>query len=177
MKVFPLLAVFAFCLPCVPVRADSFGAFEGKEWTYYGGFEFPGAEGNLRTSRIDDRDAVVLAFDFTNGGAYVAGRVQVEIPESAQTFSFAAKSDRRLGLTLRVKDAADQIHTFKPVYALVGEWQNFSFVLRDDRAGHFGGPNDGVIHFPIRQVTLGVVKDGEGSPTGEICFSAAVSTP
>lgn len=176
MKVSSLL-LFALFLPCLPLHADSFEVFEGKKWTYYGGFEFPGAEGNLRTSRIDDRDAVVLAFDFTNGGAYVAGRVQVEIPESAQTFSFSAKSDRRLGLTLRVKDAADQIHTFKPVYELIGEWQNFSFTLREESAGHFGGPNDGVIHFPIRQVTLGVVKDNEGSPTGEVLFSAPVAAP
>lgn len=176
MKV-PSLLFFLF-LPVLSLPAETFEVFEGtKKWTYYGGFEFPGAEGSLRTLQIEDRDAVALSFDFTNGGAYVAGRVMVEIPESAQTFSFAAKSDRRLVLTLRVKDSADQIHIFKPVYEQIGEWQNFSFNLHEERAGHFGGPNDGMVHFPIRQVTLGVVKDKEGGAPGEIFFAAPVTTP
>jgi len=173
MKIFLL----ALALGLTGLRAESFDVFGGRDWTFYGGYEFPGAEGNLRPTRLDDREAVVLSFDFTKGGAYVAGRVVVEIPESAKTFSFAAKSDRPLKLTLRVKDSTDQIHTYKPVYDQAGEWQNFSVDLREDVAGHFGGANDGTIHFPIRQVTLGVVKDKAATAPGEIFFAAPISVP
>lgn len=170
MKTF--LLSLALCFHSFHALADSFDAFDGRTWTYYGGYEFPGAEGNIQLSKLDDRDVVILAYDFTIGGAYVAGRVMVEIMESARTFSFAAKADRPLNLTLRVKDSEDQIHTYKPVYEGSGDWQNVSFDLREDATGHFGGSKDGVIHFPIMQVTIGVAKGEATTSPGEVYFAA-----
>jgi hypothetical protein len=170
MKVILLALILISC--SFHALADSSEAFDGRKWTYYGGYEFPGAEGNVQRTEVDDRDAVALSYDFSAGGAYVACQVPVNIMESDRVFSFAAKCEVSCKLTLRIKDSQGQIHTYKPVYEEAGEWKNFEFDLRDDVAGHFGGPNDGVIHFPLLQVTLGVNKGETTMTPGQVYFAA-----
>ena len=57
-------------------------------------------------------------------------------------------------LRCRFTDSASQ--TFQPHYGPV-DWKGWHFVslpLSGKDAGHWGGPNDGVIHYPIRWDTV-----------------------
>ncbi len=63
--------------------------FGGAKWTFYPGYEFPGAKGASRIETVDDRNALVLAYDFTGGGvcARRPGRL-VEIQRARRNCSW-----------------------------------------------------------------------------------------
>lgn len=65
-------------------------------------------------------------------------------------------------LRMRFADATGQ--TFQPDYGKIdwNGWRFVSFNLRDSGVGHWGGANDGVIHYPIRLETLMLIDSAHG---------------
>ena len=144
------------------------------KWAFYGGYEFPGAKGTVTRQNLEDREIVNLFYDFSGGGAYVAAKGTLEIPEGATEFRFTAKADRPHKLVLRLVDATKQTHQWELRYDRAGQWQDFSVDLTKPAKKSFGGANDGTMNFPLREVMLCVAKSDLGSAAnpGEVWFAS-----
>ncbi|CAN5688686.1 hypothetical protein BH09VER1_BH09VER1_03830 [soil metagenome] len=149
--------------------------FSGKKWTFYPGYEFPGAKGSLRLEKVDDKDALIVAYDFSGGGAYVAAKTPLEILEGATALRFNVKADRKHKLVLRLVDSTKQTLQWELRYDQPDQWQQVEIPLAGPVKAHFGGQNDGVIHFPVVELSVGVAKSGLGSAgaPGEVSMAEA----
>lgn len=146
---------------------------QNAQWGFYGGYEFPGAKGTVSRQNAEDREVVNLYYDFSGGGAYVAAKGAVEIPEGPAEFRFSAKADRPHKLVLRLVDATKQTHQWEIRYDQPGQWQDFSVDLTKPAKKSFGGASDGVMSYPLREVMLCVAKSDLGSSKnpGEVWFA------
>ena len=112
---------------------------------FYPGSEFPGASGALRV----EKGYLLLDFDFSKGGHYVAARVR-DIPARPVVREVEYEADCPAGasVTLRFTDATGQ--TFQR--ALAGDTDGlepFAAAVENEKV-RWGGANDGVFHQPLR---------------------------
>lgn len=160
-------ACFLLCLLFAPHPGRSqdaqFDWVHNAKWGFYGGYEFPGAKGAVSRQNAEDREVVNLYYDFSGGGAYVAAKGVVEIPEGPTEFRFSAKADRPQKLVLRLVDVTKQTHQWEIRYDQPGQWQDFSVDLTKPAKKSFGGAGDGVMNYPIREVILCAAKSDLGS--------------
>lgn len=160
-------------LASAPARAEAAeldGVFDTK-WAFYPGYEFPGAKGASRLETVDGRNAAVLEYDFTNGGAYVMTGVPVAIAESVRSVQFDLKADRDLKIVVRLEDSSKQTHQFPLRYDKPDEWQTFLIDLTLPAKKSFGGANDGVYHFPLVKIWIGVGKGDTSLNPGQVAIS------
>ena len=80
-------------------------------------------------------------------------------------------------MTVRLIDATGQCHQFPEAYAGTGAWETIRVALDSRPSEHWGGANDGKLHFPIRHLSLGVGKPAGDVKTGTIKFADAVTVP
>jgi hypothetical protein len=134
--------------------------FEAADGTLNLGREFPGAEGQFTITTEAAHDGMHggrLSFDLTQG-AYVAWVLYMPTPlvEGAQSLSVWVRTDvpgRRIHC--KTHDATNQEHIRHSAALPAGEWQRLSFEIEKINA-HWGGANDGKIHWPISYVQIGV---------------------
>ncbi len=140
----------------------------GKEnlgWRFDHGGEFPGAKGGLSVEAAagrEGRPALVLAGDFTGGGAYV--QAMKDVPAlGMESLSFRVKLDVALtALTVRVVDQSI-CHQIGLRLEPTTDWQQVVLPLRKFFAAgrkdaavvkyeSWGGVNDGAWHGPCKMV-------------------------
>lgn len=148
---------------------------------FYAGDEFPGAKGSVKIIKEGDSLINSLEFDFTGGGAYVAGRHSTDLPEGFTELQIKVRSAEPRQLGIRLVDDAGQCHQFKRTYEGYGEWAKVTVDLIHFRPdGSWGGPNDKKLHFPIREIHFLVAKDRQ-QPTetqkGSVDFGEVVAVP
>lgn len=148
--------------------------FSGTTWRFNAGKEFkPGGEGSFALAQDDGKNIGILKYQFENGGAYVGGRTDLVIEnEDFTEIRFQAKSDSAQKLSVRFIDNTKQWHQIKLKYSKVGEWELFRIPLRGESYSHFGGANDGVIHFPINILEF-LVSNSADNSDGEVKFTDA----
>lgn len=159
-----LFAILLAGTICVRAEETEVDLFSGTSWAFYPGYEFPGAKGNRRLESMEGRNALVVSYDFTGGGAYVMAGAPVTIEEGAREITFAVKADRPLKIMVRLEDSTKQTHQYQLLYESGSDWETLKVDLSEKPKGSFGGPKDGVIHFPIAKFWVGV---GKGQTTGE----------
>jgi hypothetical protein len=134
--------------------------FETNEGGLNLGGEFPGAEGQFNVvaaAAHDGKQGARLSFDLTKG-AYVAWGLELPTPlvAGARSLSVWVRADaagRRVHC--KTRDATGQDHMRTSAVLPVGQWQHLSFPVEKIDA-HWGGANDGKLHWPITYVQLGV---------------------
>lgn len=149
-----------------PVRRLVLFDFENPCGQFNPGAEFPGAVGRFSLERGAAHDGGFggrLSFDLSRG-AYVAWVADVPVPlaEGASELTVWVRPDAP-GRTVHCKtrDQTGQEHVRFQGPLKPDEWQLVTFDLRQ-HSGHWGGANDGVIHWPIVAVQIGV--EAKGSP-------------
>jgi len=130
-------------------------AAESDQWQFSPGGEFPGAKGQLTPQ---DDGAMVLAYDFTDGGAYVAAYYRFKAPVHIKALQFRARKPEAATLTLRVTDSQGQ--TFQKSVLHPGAHWTVYRARMGSWTGHWGGANDGICRPPFRQIGLLVEKTG-----------------
>ncbi len=145
--------------------------FSGTKWAFYPGFEFPGAKGDRRLETVDNKKALILSYDFTGGGAYIMAGMSVNIPEGSKEVNFEVKADRIVKVMVRLEDSLKQTHQYQIIYEGDNEWRSIKVDLTGPSLGSFGGPKDGVIHYPIAKLWIGVGKGKTTLEPGEIAIS------
>ena len=128
------------------------------------GGEFPGAKGSREIS-TDEPVTAKLNFDLTHG-AYVGFVQGCHLTEGTTTFSFMARpSVPNTRLFVRSMDSKGRQHMRRiPPFSAPGQWKEFSVDL--SKFQDSWGPGEAKIHWPIKEVVIGIEidkKDAIGS--------------
>ncbi|MFZ4779484.1 MAG: hypothetical protein ACOYM3_29325 [Terrimicrobiaceae bacterium] len=166
-----LVGFFLGVVPQLAADENLLQILGGPKWAFNPGYEFPGAKGDRRFETVDGRDALIVNYDFTGGGAYVIAGTRVEIDERASELRLDVRADRKLKIVVRLEDAEKQTHQFTLHYETPEEWQMLSLDLKAPPPKSFGGPADGVIHHPISRLWVGVGKGGTTLEPGAVAIS------
>ena len=142
-------------------------------WGFSNGQEFPGATGSIERGADGDKPIINLAYDFTKGGAYVAALSDVSIPDTAAELRIPAKSQAGVGLSIQLIDRTGQCHQFVRSLAGTGAWETVRLAVDQRASEHWGGANDGKLHFPLRKIAINVRKPA-GEPVGKVEFADPV---
>jgi hypothetical protein len=146
--------------------------YEGMKWNFKRGEEFPpGGKGDFRIEEIMGEKAGVLAYDFSEGGTYVGGLVNINIPGDLEEIRIRVRAQEPQDIAIRVYDSTYQVHGWQCSYTDVGEWQWVRCNLNKPADYHFQGSNDAIYNYPFKAMMLGVVVKKGMAPTGEVQFS------
>jgi hypothetical protein len=124
-------------------------------WTYYGGYEFKGAQGRCavdQEERKSGNSSLRLDADFTGGGSYVAAVKKHHA--HAANLRFWVKAPGVTALDLRVKDSSDQVFQHRVPLEATDDWQQVTLENFSETEGFWGGPKDGVWYSPLREVMI-----------------------
>jgi len=130
------------------------------------GGEFPGAVGRFAVVREAAHDGACggrLTFDLSRG-AYVAWVAELTVPlaEGAKDLTVWVRPDAPgRSLHCKTRDSSGQEHIRFAGPLEPDEWQMLTFDLTQ-HVGHWSGANDGVIHWPITTIQIGV--EAKGTP-------------
>ena len=125
---------------------------KGTHWTFFNGQEFPGATGSFALASDGARKIGNLGYDFTKGGNYVSAETSISVSDRTGELRFGMRADRGLGLSVRLIDRTGQCHQFAKAYSGTGSWETIRVALDRAASEHWGGANDGKIHFPLRTI-------------------------
>jgi hypothetical protein len=148
---------------------------KGVEWKFMKNT----GEGSFTLAVEDGKPIGVMDYDFTQSKAkstpYVLAWAPVQIPEGTTQVQLKAKAKSAIKhqVTIRLTDQTGQIHQYKIPVAGSGDWVTIHLILTK-RAEHWGGANDGKMHFPIQQITLSIPEPSD-TKTGKMEFSDAVA--
>ncbi len=158
------LLAFGSLLASSLAAETTLDVLSGKKWAFYPGYEFPGAKGTCRLESVDNRDALVIEYDFTGGGAYVLAGTPVAINQGPKELRFDVKANQEMKMIVRIEDSEKQTHQYNLLYKAAGEWETLTVDLAKPANKSFGGPADGEIHYPITKFSVAV---GKGKTTAE----------
>lgn len=144
-------------------------------WTFFNGQEFPGATGSFVLASEGAKKLGTLDYDFTKGGNYVSAETSIAVSDRAGELRIGAQADRTLGVSIRLIDSSGQCHQFAKAYSGTGNWETIRVALDRPASEHWGGANDGKIHFPLRTICLCVNKPSGKPLGGKIEFADAVT--
>jgi len=170
-----LLLVASVAHPGLLAADADLDLFAGQKWAFYPGYEFPGAKGSVQMQEVDGKKAATLNYDFTGGGAYVMTGTRTDLAGTPKGIRFEVKGDRELKIVFRLEDSSGQTHQYQLLYQRPGEWQPLDVDLTVPPKSSFGGPKDGVIHFPLTKIWFGVGKGKTTAEPGEASFSSVRS--
>lgn len=150
--------------------------FSATKWNVNLGSEFPGAAGTFTTETINQQEAGKLSYDFSNGGLYVTGRSAMHLPEDASELRLRVKSSNAQRLMVRLLDSSGQSLQYALPYTEAGEWQLLRIRLQKKAPVFFGGAKDGIAHYPLKEIQLGVEKTkSQTELKGDIFFKEVVA--
>jgi hypothetical protein len=149
--------------------------FENTKWSFTNGQEFPGAAGSFATGKEGETPTGVINYDFSKGGAYVSSQTDIPIPATASEFRVNARSPQALRLTVRLIDSTGQCHQYVSSCSGTGAWETLRLPLDRRASEHWGGANDGKLHFPVKTICLCVNKPGGNVVSGKVEFADGVT--
>ncbi len=146
-------------------------------------------EGSFSVAKDADGTPIgVMHFDFTNPGTkstpYVISLVKVNIP-SGDAITLNARTALAQKLTFRVSDSTGQTLQYKTSLQGGGDWETIRIPL-DRKLEHWGGANDGKVHFPITSISMNIPRSQKEQLAGKVEYAnamivggrgSAVSTP
>jgi len=147
---------------------------EGAPWEFLRNT----GQGSFTLGSTDDgRPIGTLEYDFTKSKSrstpYVLAKTPVHVDEGAIEVRIRARSPIAQPLTFRVVDSTDQTHQFKSRIAGTGQWETIRIPLTG-KLEHWGGANDGQIHFPIKWLLFSVPLPDDEHKTGKVEYTDAV---
>ena len=163
------LALLVLALPLCgaePLRELQLFDFERECGQLNPGGEFPGATGSFAVLRGAAHDGVAggrLTFDLSRG-AYVAWVAELPVPlaEGARELTVWVRADAPgRAVHCKTRDSTGQEHIRVTDVSAPDQWQMLTFDL-NRHGGHWSGANDGVIHWPITTLQIGV--EARGAP-------------
>jgi hypothetical protein len=162
--------------PAAPRKETDQELFEeGTVWNFTSGDEFPGAKGNFKLGQEKDKPVGILSYDFTGGGNYVGASTAVGLAETVSELRFKVQAKDAVTILVRLTDQSGQVHQWYLPYTQAGEWAILRVPLRKPAAGHWAGKDDGVIHYPIGTLLLGVDIGNMTNKQGQVLFTDVIT--
>jgi hypothetical protein len=146
-------------------------------WTFSNGAEFPGSSGNL-TARSATADQLMLSYNFTNQTSNVRGYVAAEffhggslLAAVSQPTALAVElAGAAADMYIRVIDASGQSHLGNHHHNASSN--SVPLVVPLTKVAlptTYGGAADGVLHFPLTEIAIGV--ENRGRQVGTLLLS------
>lgn len=136
-------------------------------------------KGSFELGKDGEKPIGILTYDFTSskatGKPYVLGIIETSIAEGPSALVLNARSGVKQPLTFRLTDDGGQTHQFKTKITGSGQWEQIKIPL-NKKLEHWGGANDGKIHFPIKSVSFSVPLPDDEHKQGKVEFSDAATT-
>jgi hypothetical protein len=146
-------------------------------WHADNGGEFPGAKAS--TALVEDADRGTCLegrFDFAGESRYCGVRWHGEVPRATE-IGFWVKLPDHGGGSIRVQDGTGQ-ELLGGFSAAQGQWTRVEVPLQPGSFGaHWGGANDGQLHFPLRRVLIAVSRGPDSSSLRVSNLYAVVDQP
>jgi hypothetical protein len=146
----------------------------GAEWAFLKNT----GEGSFELGKDGETPIGILSYDFAqskaSGTPYVLAGVATEIPAGAQELRINVRTSIKQRHTFRLVDASGQTLQFKTSLDGTGAWQTVRIPLTR-KLEHWGGENDGKVHFPVKHLYLSVPFPGEDHKTGKLEYAAAIA--
>ncbi len=156
--------------PAAPAGTTDLGLFAaGTEWKF-----IPNTgKGSVALGTSDDgKPMATLAYDFTESKSkntpYVIATVPVNIP-AATSLLLHARTPIAQQVTVRVTDSTGQTLQAKLRARGTQSWETLAMPL-NKKLEHWGGANDGRVHFPVTDLSLSIPRPGD-TLSGAIEFS------
>jgi hypothetical protein len=134
-------------------------------------------EGDFHIETRGNEAVGVLEYDFrnsnTDGRPYVLAHTPINL-SSAQAIRIQARSPIHQQLTFRIIDSTGQTLQFKDHLWGTADWETVHIPL-DQKLEHWGGANDGKVHFPIKKLVLAVPRPASGNKTGRVVYRNATA--
>lgn len=146
-------------------KLDSFAP--GQTWK----FNAVNGKGSFELGSEGETPIGILNFDFTqnpSGQRYVIASKDVDAASGAQLTLRVRVSEPR-ALAVRLVDSTGQTLQYTRVVKKMGEWETLTFSLTG-KAEHWGGANDGTVHFPIAKLSL-IAQAGKDATAGKVEFA------
>jgi hypothetical protein len=147
---------------------------EGAQWEFMRNT----GQGSFTLGTAEDGKPIgVLAYDFTKSKSrstpYVLAQTPVNIDEGAIELRIRVRSPIAQPLTFRAVDSTAQTHQFKGRVTGTGQWETIRIPLTR-KLEHWGGANDGQIHFPIKWLVFSLPLPGDDHKTGKVEYGDVV---
>lgn len=170
-----LSGLFLLALAAPALSAQTAPLPMKTSWSFVPGSEFPGAKGSFSARAADGGE---IAFDFAAGGVYVGARGEIALPGGYGELRLRVRSSGKQTVGIRLRDAKGQWHQNDFVYDQPGEWRPLRWDLANFRDKlHWGGPKDGALHYPVREIQILVNKTAASGPSGVLEFSSLQALP
>ncbi|MAX23097.1 MAG: hypothetical protein CMJ19_01220 [Phycisphaeraceae bacterium] len=134
-------------------------------------------EGSFTVAKDADGTPIGVAhFDFTNPGTkstpYVISLVKVNIP-SGDAITLNARTALAQKLTFRVSDSTGQTLQYKTSLQGGRDWETIRIPL-NRKLEHWGGANDGKVHFPITSISMNIPRSQKEQLAGKVEYANAM---
>jgi len=155
-----------------PENAVDLKLFEADDqWTFIRNT----GEGLFEVNIMPEKNVGVLHYNFHNALSrrqtpYVLTSTEVDIPKEATDLLIYARSDTPQQLTFRLIDSTGQTHQSKAQIKGTEQWERVTIPLTR-RLEHWGGKNDGQIHWPVKQLVFSVPQPNEDKKLGKVEYA------
>ena len=135
------------------------------------------AEASIAEETVDNANAVILDYDFSNveEGVWVwVGFVadkDVDIQESDSPIRFRMKAAEPFSLRFFILDSSSMEHALIVDYDQGGEWQEVEIPLEFEAFTFHCGANNKHITYPIVKVFLALLNNDSTAPKGTVTFA------
>lgn len=170
-----------FVAPTAPAAQAPAGAADLKlfEASTTWKFEKNTGEGSFTLSKdAAGKPIGVMQYDFAASSSkntpYVLASAPASIAQGATEVSILARSSVAQQLTFRLTDSTGQTLQYKTKIKGSGEWEAIRIPLTR-KLEHWGGANDGKVHFPIKSMVFSVPRPSEEHKTGKVEYADAVA--
>lgn len=135
-------------------------------------------EGSFAVGKSEDGEPIgIVQFDFTNANSkstpYIIVIKKLNIT-SADAISLDARTELPQQLTFRVSDTTDQTLQFKTRLKGGNQWETIQFPL-NRKLEHWGGANDGKVHFPVTSLSMNVPRTQTDKLAGKVEYARAIA--
>ncbi|WP_309384418.1 hypothetical protein [Cerasicoccus frondis] len=149
------------------VGGKDLGLFtSGNEWK----LKQNNGDGSFALGKDGNNPIGIVTYDFTNSTpnkpAYLMAQVDTNISAEAGALHLNARTPIRQPITFRFIDSTGQNLQHKTKTKGTGDWEPIIVPL-DKQFESWGGANDRTIHFPIKQIKIGIVRTDQ-SATGKV---------
>lgn len=165
MMISRILAVFLSC--AAVLSAAEVDLLREGNWIFTDGPEFTGAKGEMKRGGTEEAPTLMTVSDFSDGGNYTGVSCAFPTPLNLKSVSLTLRSPAK-HIGVQVVDATNQ--TLVRFVPLSGNFDQIQSVTTDYffRAGEngcakWGGANDGVLHLPVKSLTLRTIGASAGN--------------
>jgi hypothetical protein len=156
-------------------RCDA-ASLADKSWAFSNGPEWAGSTGSL-TAALPRSTTLTLRYNFSGQPTATRGYVAAEFYHGTSSLSMVpsptALSVQLAGASaavmIRVVDAQQQTHLGGAIHNASDTGPLVVPLTKAALPTHYSGPNDGVIHFPVTKISIGV--DNRGNQAGTLLLS------